>query len=136
MADFGSLSRTAFTGVGSRAVNRDFDIKPTCQGSNLAEFQSESGIRLDAAADASGLPGVIPITGGAESAKGIGIELLQRDGVEERPLTLGQAVKIGKTGTGENTLTLPLRARYIQTVAGTVGAGSAGGAATFTIEYH
>lgn len=33
-------------------------------------------------------------------------------------------------------MSLPLRARYVQTQAGTVGAGTANGQATFTIQYE
>ena len=135
VVDFGSVPRTTFTGVGSRAVDRDFDIQLTCQGSNLALYQSAVGIRLDAAQDSSNRTGVLALTAGANRATRIGIEVVQRDGTAERELRFGEAVNLGRTVVGNSTLTLPLRARYIQTVAGAVGAGTAKGTATFTIEY-
>ena len=136
VVDFGSVPRTTFTGVGSRAVDRDFDIQLTCQGSNLALYQSAVGIRLDATQDGSNRPGVLALSAGANRATRIGIEVVQRDGTAERELRFGEAVNLGRTVVGTSTLTLPLRARYIQTVAGAVGAGTANGTATFTIEYR
>ena len=46
--DFGSVPNDSFTGVGSRAVDRDFNINLRCQGSNVAQYQSTIGIQLDA----------------------------------------------------------------------------------------
>lgn len=124
-------SRNIVVDFGSRAVDRDFDIQLTCQGSKLALYQSAVGIRLDAAQDSSNRPGVLALTAGANRATRIGIEVVQRDGTAERELRFGEAVNLGRTVVGNSTLTLPPRARYIQTVAGAVGAGTA----TFTIEY-
>ncbi|MCF7749443.1 type 1 fimbrial protein [Bacillus subtilis subsp. subtilis] len=133
--DFGSVPNTAFTGVGSRAVNRDFEIRLDCQGSNLAQYQSKVGIRLDADADAANMPGVLKLSAVANSASRIGIEVVRRDGSSEREVRFGQPISVGATTMGGSTLTLPLRARYVQTLAGTVGAGVANGQATFTIQY-
>ena len=133
--DFGSVPNTAFTGVGSRAVNRDFEIRLDCQGSNLAEYQSKVGIRLDADPDSANLPGVLKLSAVANSASRIGIEVVRRDGSSEREVRFGQSITLGATTPGSSTLTLPLRARYVQTLAGTVGAGVANGQATFTIQY-
>jgi hypothetical protein len=57
--DFGSVPNTTFTGVGSKAVDRDFEIRLNCQGSNVAAYQSKIGIRLDADQDSSNMPGVL-----------------------------------------------------------------------------
>ncbi|WP_269790122.1 fimbrial protein [Stenotrophomonas sp. Iso1] len=135
VVDFGSVPNTTFNGVGSRAVDRDFDIQLTCQGSNLPQYQSPVSIRLDATQDSSNRPGVLALAAGGNRATRIGIEVVQREGAVESQLRFGEAVPIGRTVVGSNTLTLPLRARYIQTVAGTVGPGTASGSATFTIEY-
>ncbi|WP_368865300.1 fimbrial protein [Stenotrophomonas maltophilia] len=134
--DFGSVPNTSFTGVGSRAVNRDFDIRLNCQGSNVAAYQSKIGIRLDADQDSSNMPGVLKLSAAANSATRIGIQMVQRDGTTEREVRFGQAINVGNTIPGTSTMTLPLRARYVQTQAGTVGAGVANGQATFTIQYE
>ncbi|MCL7715583.1 fimbrial protein [Stenotrophomonas mori] len=134
--DFGSVPNTAFTGVGSRAVDRDFDIHLDCQGSNVAEYQSRIGIRLDADQDSSNMPGVLALSAAADSATRIGIQMVQRDGTGEREVRFGQTLEIGTTAPGSRTLSLPLRARYVQTRAGSVGAGVANGQATFTIQYN
>lgn len=134
--DFGSVPNTRFTGVGSTAANRDFDIHLNCQGGSLAELQSTVGIRLDADQDSSNMPGVLKLNTLADSATRIGIQLVQRDSSGEREVRFGQTINIGKTTVGSSTLTLPLRARYIQTLAGTVGAGTANAQATFTISYE
>lgn len=133
--DFGSVPNSAFTGVGSRTANRDFEIRLDCQGSNLAEYQSKVGIRLDADADTANMPGVLKLSAVANSASRIGIELVRRDGASEREVRFGQSISVGTTIAGSSTLVLPLRARYVQTQAGTVGAGVANGQATFTLQY-
>lgn len=134
--DFGSVPNTTFTGVGSRAVNRDFQIRLNCQGSNLADYQSKIGIRLDATQDSSNAPGVLQIDQGNNAARGIGIELVDMRSGSEAELQFGEVLDVGATTPNTSVLSLPLRARYIQTVAGQVGAGDASGSATFTIEYN
>ncbi|TDB28579.1 type 1 fimbrial protein [Stenotrophomonas sp. ATCM1_4] len=136
VVDFGAVPASTFTGVGSRAVNRDFDIRLSCQGSNLAAYQSAIGIRLDATQDSSNRAGVLRLTQGGNTATRIGIELVQRDGAAERALAFGTTVPLGRTVVGSSAFNLPLRARYIQTQAGAVGPGTANGAATFTITYN
>ncbi len=133
---FGAVPASTFTGVGSRADNRDFDIRLDCQGGNLAQYQSLIGIRLDALQDSSSLPGVLPVTAAANAAAGVGIELVRRVGATESPLRFAEAISLGSTVVGASTLSLPLRARYIQTRAGRVTPGRADGAATFTIQYN
>ncbi|EOW2137356.1 type 1 fimbrial protein [Stenotrophomonas sp. GD03908] len=134
--DFGSVANTTFTGVGSKAVDRDFEIRLNCQGSNVAAYQSKIGIRLDADQDSSNMPGVLKLSAATNSATRIGIQMVQRDGSTEREVRFGQTISVGTTTTGTSVMSLPLRARYVQTQAGTVGAGTANGQATFTIQYE
>ncbi|HDS1137293.1 TPA: type 1 fimbrial protein [Stenotrophomonas maltophilia] len=134
--DFGSVPNTTFTGVGSRAVDRDFEIRLNCQGSNVAAYQSKIGIRLDADQDSSNMPGVLKLSAASNSATRIGIQMVQRDGTTEREVRFGQTINVGTTAPGTSVMALPLRARYVQTQAGTVGAGVANGQATFTIQYE
>lgn len=133
---FGSVPGSVFTGVGTRAVDRDFDIRLDCQGGNLAQYQSLIGIRLDAQQDSSNLPGVLPLTAVANAAAGVGIELVRRIGATESPVRFAENIALGNTVVGASSLTLPLRARYIQTRAGRVTPGKADGEATFTIQYN
>lgn len=134
--DFGSVPNTTFTGVGSKAVHRDFEIRLNCQGSNVAAYQSKIGIRLDADQDSSNMPGVLKLSAASNSATRIGIQMVQRDGSTEREVRFGQTINVGTTAPGTSVMALPLRARYVQTQAGTVGAGVANGQATFTIQYE
>jgi len=134
--DFGSVPNTTFTGVGSKAVDRDFEIRLNCQGSNVAAYQSKIGIRLDADQDSSNMPGVLKLSAASNSATRIGIQVVQRDGSSEREVRFGQTVNVGTTVPGTSVMALPLRARYVQTLAGAVGSGVANGKATFTIKYE
>ncbi|MGE8229888.1 fimbrial protein [Stenotrophomonas hibiscicola] len=134
--DFGSVPNTTFTGVGSKAADRDFEIRLNCQGSNVAAYQSKIGIRLDADQDSSNMPGVLKLSAASNSATRVGIQMVQRDGSAEREVRFGQTINVGTTAPGTSVMALPLRARYVQTQAGTVGAGTANGQATFTIQYE
>jgi type 1 fimbria pilin len=136
VVNFGSVPGSAFSGVGTRAAERDFSIGLDCQGSNQEAYQSRIGIRLDAAQDPSNLPGVLPITVTADAASGIAIEMVQRSGTGEQPLRFAQPIDLGLTTPDTRGMVLSLRARYIQTRAGRVLPGKANGVATFTIQYN
>jgi len=136
VVDFGNVPNSSFTGVGSRAVDRDFNITLRCQGSNVAQYQSTIGIQLDATPASGNQPGTLAITSGTNSATRIGIQIVRRNGGSEQNVTFGDSLTLGDTVTGTSSMSLPLRARYIQTQAGTVGAGEANGTATFTITYN
>ncbi|HEP8699045.1 TPA: type 1 fimbrial protein [Pseudomonas aeruginosa] len=134
--DFGSVANTTFTGVGSHTANRDFEIRLNCQGSNIEQYQSKIGLRIDADQDSSNMPGVLKLNPGSDSANRIGIQIVRRDGGAEREVHFGEIINIGTTTPDTNIMFLPLRARYVQTQAGTVNAGVANGLATFTIQYE
>lgn len=136
VVDFGSVPNDSFTGVGSRAVDRDFNINLRCQGSNVAQYQSSIGIQLDATSASGNQPGTLALTSGSNSATRIGIQIVRRNGSNEQTIRFGDSLMLGNTVTGSSTMSLPLRARYIQTQAGTVGPGEANGTATFTITYN
>ncbi len=136
VVDFGSVPNDSFTGVGSRAVDRDFNINLRCQGSNVAQYQSTIGIQLDATSASGNQPGTLALTSGSNSATRIGIQIVRRNGSNEQTIRFGDSLMLGDTVTGSSTMSLPLRARYIQTQAGTVGPGEANGTATFTITYN
>ncbi|MHC1671869.1 fimbrial protein [Stenotrophomonas maltophilia] len=133
--DLGSVSQNVFSGIGSRSADHDFDIKLNCTGGREASYQGDVSIRIDAQSGSSNVNGVMSITESSSSARHIGIQLVQRDGTEEREIRFGRPISLGTTSPGAQVLTLSLRARYVQTEAGPVGAGSANGQATFTVQY-
>lgn len=132
--NFGAVSRSVFSGVGAVAGNRDFNIELDCQSSSVAG--STVGVRVDALQDASSMPGVMALTASTDAASGIAIQMVQRGAQGEQPLRFGETVVLASGAMNAGTLVLPLRARYIQTSAGAVGPGRAGGMATFTIQYN
>lgn len=113
-----------FSGIGSRTDTVPFTIPLYCFPSTNVKFQ------IDATADSSGLPGVMRITPGRYSAKGVGIELRQ----DSKFVKFG--VETSATGyqPGEYR-DVPFTARYIQTEEEVEG-GQANGTATFTMTYN
>ena len=135
VVDFGQVPSSRFDGVGTRAQDRDFAIRLTCQGSNVASEQNDIGVRLDSASAHPSQPGVLRVDGGPQAAQRVGIEVVRVTGTSTAPMTFGQALPLGRTRPGTQAFELPLRARYIQTEPGKVRPGQASAQATFTIEY-
>ena len=132
--DFGKVSRSVFSGVGSVSASRDFKIELDCQSSSLPA--STVGVRVDAPQDASNLPGVLPLNSSADAASGIAIQLVKGGAQSEQTLRFGESSVLASGAMNAGKLVLPLRARYIQTTQGAVRAGKANGMATFTIQYN
>lgn len=132
--NFGSVSASAFSGVGTVAANRDFTIELDCQSSDVAG--STVGVRVDAQQDASNRPGVLPLAASADAASGIAIEMVRRGSQGEQSLRFGENIVLATGAMNAGRLVLPLRARYIQTTPGPIGPGKAGGMATFVIQYN
>ena len=133
VVDFGTVSRSEFSGVGSRAKSRDFSVDIEC--SSISSVYNTVGLRVDGVADPSNLPGVLAINSGSDAAQGVAIELVRTKSGIEQPMPLAEFVEMGKVGGDSTFLSIPLRARYIQTAAAGVTPGKANGIATFTIEY-
>ncbi|MEE9889474.1 MAG: fimbrial protein [Stenotrophomonas geniculata] len=136
VVDFGSVPNSTFSGPGSRGEDRDFYIRMSCQTGATSRHRSVVSIRIDAEQENSNMLGVLKLGSASGAAKGIGIQLMRRDGGSEREVRFGQLIGIGQTSAGSSLMTLPLHARYVQTLPGEVGVGIAGGQATFTIEYN
>lgn len=136
--NFGSVSSNTFKGLGSKGPERDFTINLICQGGNVGEAdQGQVSVRIDGTQDSSGQSGVLAITSASDAASNVGIELVDLLTGSERQVVFGQAITLGRTTiNASSTLSLPMRARYIQTQTGKVGPGAAKGTATFTIEYQ
>jgi len=133
--DLGSAASSDFTGVGSRAASRDFEIRLRCEGSSHDQYQGKVGIQLDGDSAGASMPGVLRLSSLPNSATRIGIQIVRREGGAERQVNFGTRMDIGTTVAGVSQMSLPLRAYYVQTQAGVVGGGVANGKATFTIQY-
>lgn len=133
VVNMGEEPSSTFTGVGSVGPIRNFNVSLQCNG---ADFRGVS-ISLDDSRNPSGssLAGVLGISGDPGSAKGVGIQIARMEGTTERPVVFNQKINMGRTGGGTATLTLPLRARFIQTRAGKVDAGLVRSVAVYDIQY-
>lgn len=118
-----TVTNQAFSGVGSVTGATPFQIALTCSGGATVR------ITLDTTTPVAGKPGVIAPSSGSTS--GIGVQLLDSSGVT--PVSFGVPTVIGATPNG--ALNVNYVARYYQTGA-TVGAGSLGATATFTLSYQ
>ncbi|WP_312369813.1 fimbrial protein [Stenotrophomonas sp.] len=132
--DLGKVSSGSFTGVGSVSPSRDFSIDLDC--GSLDKVGATIGVRLEAAQDVSGAPGVLRLAAGADSAQGVGIQLLQRQGAGESQVRFAENIVLATAPVSAGRLSLPMRARYMQTQAGKVTPGKGNGVATFTIQYN
>jgi type 1 fimbria pilin len=124
----GNVAIQRFRGMGSTAGDKPFKIQLNCQPGQNA--QNHVYLRMDAAQDpATSAPGVLKVTGGANIAGGVGIQVLDKDAA---PVPFGDDVLVGPSKDG--AYVLPYTARYYQT-GGTVTPGRADGTATFTLSY-
>jgi len=122
----GNVMRNHFSGVGSTAGDRAFNVSLNCR------YQAGVSIRLDATADASRVRGVLALdsSSGGTTAGGVGIQILQNNAA----VTFGQNKSVG-SAPGTGSYDIPFVARYYQT--GTsISPGEANGTATFTLTYN
>ncbi len=137
--NLGKVPNATFAGVGSRSISRDFEINLRCQGDDggAEALRTMVTVRLDdVAGNSADGGGVLKLSAGADTAKGIGIQIMQRKDAVEAPVELGKPIEVGRLALAGSELTLPLRAHYIQTLPGAVEPGKANGQATFTIDYQ
>lgn len=127
LVQLGRASMKNFTGVGSTAGTRPFNIQLNCSAGVAAA--NTVFLRMDATADPSGQQGVLQVAQGAGVASGVGIQVLDRNSVGVK---FGEDALVGPSKDG--SYVLPYTARYIQT-APNVTAGPANGVATFTLNY-
>lgn len=118
-----TVTSGAFSGVGSVAGTKPFQIGLTCSSGAIVR------ITLDTGTPVAGIPGVIaPSSGGAS---GVGVQVLDASGTT--PVQFGVPKTIGATPSG--TLSVNYYARYYQT-GSAVNAGLLGATATFTLSYQ
>ncbi|NKZ38617.1 fimbrial protein [Oleiagrimonas citrea] len=114
------------TAQGTTAASTPFSLLLTQCPNGLHVF-----ITLDTSTPQAGATGVIAPTTGTGYASGVGVQILQADGVT--PVTFGSAINTGTTAA--SSYTIDLYARYYQT-ATTVSSGNVKGVATYTINYQ
>ncbi|MCS3419781.1 type 1 fimbria pilin [Pseudomonas sp. BIGb0558] len=131
----GTVSTTAFRGVGSNAGSTTENISLSCGGGDgstrdvliTVTDQTQPANRTD----------VLSLAGGS-TADGVALQLLRgptliRYGADSSAIGNPNQWLAGSTGNG--TFTIPLTARYIQT-GSSITPGTANGVATFTMAYR
>ena len=137
-ANLGTVATSAFRGVNSTAGNAPFKISLNCSG-GASNTVTDAYVTLTDFTNPSNRSDVLSLTKNS-TASGIGIQLLRGDGTVIRygadSSTLGNANQwLAQSGIGNQTVDIPLSARYIQT-ASTINPGAiANGQATFTMSY-
>nr|WP_241391461.1 fimbrial protein [Serratia proteamaculans] len=124
--NMGSVEKRDFSGVGTwpgDGNTKSFNIPLSCNAGTRVN------IKIDGNAQ-NASQGVLNLSSTANSAKGVGIQLLYKDA----PLVLGSAFFTGAT-TSEGAFTVPLKARYYQTARDII-TGVANSSATFTFTYQ
>jgi len=127
LVQLGKVPRKNFTGVGSTAGTKPFNIQLNCAAG--VGVNNAVHLRMDATADPYGQPGTLQVNQSADHAKGVGIQVLDKAGT---PVKFGEDALVGPSKDG--SYVLPFTARYIQ-AASDVTVGPANGVATFTIKY-
>ena len=123
----GKVAKSAFTGSGSTTSTTRFSI----QLKDCPDTVTSASVTFGGTPDSSNND-VLAITSGTGNASGIGIQLLDKS---QNPLSLYTASTGYTLTSGTTTNDLEFGARYIQT-AGTISAGPANAASTFTIAYN
>ncbi|WP_240702170.1 fimbrial protein [Trinickia terrae] len=122
----GDMREDKFTGIGTTSPDKTFHINLNCtQPSGTYNV----ALTFNATADSSHAPGVLALTSDANSASGVGIQLLMNG----TPVSFNTALSAG-VATANTTLSIPMTARYYQT-ASAVKPGKANGIATFVVSY-
>lgn len=127
VVQLGKVRTNSFSGVGSTAGSRPFDIKLNCSAGVSAN--NSVFLRMDATPDPSGQQGVLQVAQGAGAATGVGIQVLDANSTGVR---FGEDALVGPSKDG--SYVVPFTARYFQT-APTMTAGPANGMATFSLNY-
>ncbi|MCP1373099.1 fimbrial protein [Dyella lutea] len=117
-----TVSSGAFSGVGSVTGATPFQIRLQCSSGATVRITMTTGTPV------GGQTGVIAPSSGTTT--GVGVQVLSSSG---NPVQFGTAAVIGATPNG--TMTVNYSARYFQTAA-TVGPGTLGATATFTLSYQ
>ena len=134
----GSIPTYVLKAVGTTTELRPFEIRLQCSGGNQGT-STRMYFTMTDASNASNRSGVLSLSSNAK-AKGVGIQILRgtNDSVVSYGPDSSQSNNPNQWFIGEygnNTVTIPFKARYIQTAA-QVTPGAANGLATFTMSYQ
>lgn len=125
----GQYRTASFTGVGTVAPEKQFDIKLTDCDTTVSNTASVS---FSGPVDAEN-NSALSLTSGSGSAKGVGIQI--KDGMNGNPLQLDGSVFSAPVQLIDGTNVLHFSAQYIQT-AEDVFPGEANADATFQVQYE
>lgn len=127
--NLGTQSTSKFSGAGSTTVAIPFSIKlNSCPaGINTVSYE------IDASTTIVNAPNSVVALDGGSTASGVGVQLLNGSGT---PMTLGSPVVLTSYNPAGGSFSIPLQARYYQTSASPVTAGSANTSMTFTMTYQ
>ena len=123
----GKVAKSAFTGSGSTTSTTRFSI----QLKNCPDTVTSASVTFGGTPDGNNKD-ILAVTSGTGTASGVGIQLLDKT---QTPLSLYTSSAAYTLTSGTTTNDLEFGARYIQT-GGTVSAGVANAASTFTIVYN
>ncbi|SFQ60950.1 Pilin (type 1 fimbria component protein) [Pseudomonas sp. NFPP07] len=126
LVKMGRVDANSFRGPGSMAQEKNFSIDLRC------DAEARINLTLDNTYQVGGYPGTIRLASSAQSATGVGIQILNASMANHTPMLLGQPQMMGLASGGINSL--KLAARYIQ-VASKVSSGKADGTLTFVLSY-
>lgn len=120
----GTVEKRSFGGVGSTSEDVPFSIPLEC------DANTRVNITLQGNADASGAPGVLALNNDADSATGVGVQILQGG----TPVTFNNLTYINTTAV-DGPFNIDYTARYYKTAAN-MTTGGANATATFTMTYR
>ncbi|WP_379934553.1 fimbrial protein [Enterobacter sichuanensis] len=123
----GKFAKSAFTGSGSTTSTTRFSI----QLKNCPDTVTSASVTFGGTPDGNNKD-ILAVTSGTGTASGVGVQLLDKT---QTPLSLYTSSAAYTLTSGTTTNDLEFGARYIQT-GGTVSAGVANAASTFTIVYN
>ena len=123
----GKVAKSAFTGSGSTTSTTRFSI----QLKNCPDTVTSASVTFGGTPDGNNKD-ILAVTSGTGTASGVGVQLLDKT---QTPLSLYTSSAAYTLTSGTTTNDLEFGARYIQT-GGTVSAGVANAASTFTIVYN
>ena len=126
LVKMGRVDANSFRGPGSAVQEQSFSIDLRCDAG------ARVNLTLDSTHQVGGYPGTIRLASSAQSATGVGIQVLNASTANHTPMLLGQPQMMGLASGGINSL--KLAARYIQ-VANKISSGKADGTLTFVLSY-
>ncbi|RQV01287.1 type 1 fimbrial protein [Burkholderia cenocepacia] len=133
-----TMASTVFTGVGSTAPSRSFGIDISCSGGDTGT-SAKVYVTLTDATNPGNTSTTLSLSRDS-TATGVGIQLLKDDnvlGYGPDSAAIGNTNQWlgGRVAQGASGMSIPLRARYVQT-SSRITSGTANANATFTMSYQ